>query len=82
MKCSMNAQFNTGGALQVDVYAFAMIAYELFEGRKPFGNLHPLEAAQRACINHTRPNWGKLNGSVPPLLSYAAFESKKRPKRT
>ena len=52
----------------MDVYAFAMIAYELFETRKPFGNLHPLEAAQRACVEHARPQWGKLNGCAPSAL--------------
>jgi len=43
----------------VDVYAFAMIAYELFEGRKPFGNINPIEAARRASMDRVRPDWGK-----------------------
>ena len=46
---------------QVDVYAFSMIAYELFEGAIPFGHLHPVEAARRAAMNHARPTWGKHN---------------------
>lgn len=45
--------------LQVDVYAFSMIAYELFEGAIPFEHLHPVEAARRAAMNHARPVWGK-----------------------
>lgn len=47
--------------LQVDVYAFSMIAYELFEGAIPFEHLHPVEAARRAAMNHARPTWGKIN---------------------
>ena len=46
---------------QVDVYAFAMIAYELFEGRKPFGQIHPIEAARRASMDSARPQWGGVN---------------------
>jgi len=46
---------------KVDVYAFAMIAYELFEGRKPFGLVHPIEAARRACMDNIRPKWGPTN---------------------
>ncbi len=41
------------------MYAFAMIAYELFEGRKPFGNINPIEAARRASMDRVRPDWGK-----------------------
>ncbi|CAL5224575.1 g7281 [Coccomyxa viridis] len=44
---------------KVDVYAFSMIAYELFEGAIPFEHLHPVEAARRAAMNHARPVWGK-----------------------
>ncbi|BDA49507.1 Integrin-linked protein kinase 1 [Coccomyxa sp. Obi] len=53
---------------KVDVYAFSMIAYELFEGAIPFGHLHPVEAARRAAMNHARPTWGKFNryGKVVP----------------
>lgn len=40
-----------------DVYAYAMICYELFSGRKPFGQIHPIEAARRACIDNARPQW-------------------------
>ena len=41
------------------MYAFAMIAYELFEGKKPFGNINPIEAARRASMDRVRPEWGK-----------------------
>jgi hypothetical protein len=51
---------------QVDVYAFSMIAYELFEGAIPFGHLHPVEAARRAAMNHARPTWGKYNRQASP----------------
>ena len=47
--------------VQVDVYAFSMIAYELFEGVVPFQQLHPVEAARRAAMNHARPTWGSTN---------------------
>ena len=48
--------------MQVDVYAFAMIAFELFEGKKPFGYMHPIEAARRASTDRLRPEFGTLNG--------------------
>ena len=53
-----------GRAAQVDVYAFSMIAYELFEGAVPFQHLHPVEAARRAAMNHARPTWGATNKCV------------------
>ena len=43
------------------MYAFSMIAYELFEGAVPFQHLHPVEAARRAAMNHARPTWGATN---------------------
>ena len=43
------------------MYAFAMIAYELFEAAIPFQHLHPVEAARRAAMNHARPAWGSTN---------------------
>ena len=45
----------------MDVYAFSMIAFELFEGWAPFLNLHPVDAARRAALHHARPQWGKVN---------------------
>ena len=47
--------------VQVDVYAFAMIAFELFEGRIPFGGEKPMAAAQRAAIDRQRPVFGTTN---------------------
>jgi hypothetical protein len=34
-----------------------MICYELFSGRKPFGQIHPIEAARRASLDNARPQW-------------------------
>ena len=48
-------------AVQVDVYAFAMIAFELFEGRIPFGGEKPIVAAQRAAMDRQRPIFGTTN---------------------
>lgn len=47
------------------MYAFSMIAYELFEGAVPFQHLHPVEAARRAAMNHARPTWGAANKCAP-----------------
>lgn len=57
--------------LQVDVYAFSMIAYELFEGAIPFEHLHPVEAARRAAMNHARPVWGKTSNRLAPAYAQA-----------
>lgn len=51
----------------VDVYAFSMIAFELFEGWAPFLNLHPVDAARRAALHHARPQWGKVNRCAIPM---------------
>ena len=56
---------------QVDVYAFGMIAYELFEAAIPFQHLHPVEAARRAAMNHARPAWGATNRCALPDLAAA-----------
>ena len=48
------------------MYAFSMIAYELFEGAIPFEHLHPVEAARRAAMNHARPVWGKISNRLAP----------------
>jgi len=55
----------------VDVYAFSMIAFELFEGWAPFLNLHPVDAARRAALHSARPQWGKVNrcGAQPYIFS-------------
>lgn len=57
--------------LKVDVYAFSMICYQLFEGQAPFWMFHPVQAAREAAINGKRPSWGERNrfgNKVPPKL--------------
>ena len=49
----------------VDVYAFSMIAFELFEGWPPFVGVHPVDAARRASLHNARPQWGKVNRCAP-----------------
>ncbi|KAI8473279.1 MAG: protein kinase [Monoraphidium minutum] len=48
---------------KVDVYSFAMIAYQLFEGVPPFAKSDPVEAARQASLEGVRPQWGESNGS-------------------
>ena len=48
-------------ALQVDVYSFAMICYQLFECIPPFWWQDPIEAARGAAMQHKRPTWGAVN---------------------
>lgn len=43
---------------KVDVYAFSMICYQLFEGVAPFFALYPVEAARVAATQQVRPEWG------------------------
>ena len=54
------------------MYAFAMIAYELFEGKKPFGNINPIEAARRASMDRVRPEWGKWGNQCVHCLCQPA----------
>lgn len=42
---------------KVDVYAFAMICYQLFEGLPPFWEYDPVTAARAAAIDRQRPSW-------------------------
>lgn len=46
---------------KVDVYAFAMICYHLFEGLPPFWEYDPVRAARAAAIDKQRPLWGHLS---------------------
>ncbi|MEW5299675.1 MAG: hypothetical protein WDW36_002666 [Sanguina aurantia] len=46
---------------KVDVYGFAMIMYQLFEGVPPFWTLDPVEAARGASMEGRRPHWGPMN---------------------
>lgn len=48
------------------VYSFAMICYELFEGRKPFSEMNASAAARAASMFDRRPPWGKMNRWLPP----------------
>eukprot|EP00798_Chlamydomonas_sp_ICE-L_P028052 gene28052-31154_t len=42
---------------KVDVYGFAMICYQLFEGSLPFSRFAPVDAAQAASLLGKRPEW-------------------------
>ena len=64
---------DAGWLLQVDVYAFAMIAFELFEGWIPFQRLHPVEAARMAAVDEHRPSFKPQNRYArPPHLVMTA----------
>lgn len=54
---------------KVDVYSFAMICFQLFEGVPPFWNMDPIEAARGAALKNLRPQWGPTNrhDQVVPL---------------
>jgi serine/threonine protein kinase len=55
---------------KVDVYAFSMCLYELFEGRAPFELLDGLTAAKAACFSHRRPTmrtWDKPKVMSTPV---------------
>ena len=47
--------------LQVDVYAWAMVCYELFEGKIPFQGEKPIAAARRAAMEQARPAFAAQN---------------------
>ncbi|GFR46936.1 hypothetical protein Agub_g8584 [Astrephomene gubernaculifera] len=56
---------------KVDVYSFAMICFQLFEGMPPYWNMDPIEAARAAALKGLRPQWGVTNRRdqvVPPRL--------------
>ena len=56
----------------VDVYAFAMIAYQCFTWRRPFESYSGVEAAQAAAINGVRPSLtGVRNKKVVKMLTQA-----------
>ncbi|CAD7702248.1 unnamed protein product [Ostreobium quekettii] len=46
---------------KVDVYAFAMICYQLFEGLPPFWEYDPVMAARAAAVEKQRPLWGYVS---------------------
>ena len=55
--CPLSCKLTT----QADVYSFAMICYELFEGVKPFAQMDAMSAARAASLFDRRPSWGKVN---------------------
>ena len=57
----------TVNALQVDVYSFAMILYQLFEHTPPFAGVDPVEAAKMAGLENKRPKLEKLAESKSPM---------------
>ena len=60
---------------QADVYSFAMICYELFEGRKPFDQMDAMSAARAASLFDRRPSFGRTNkcGMQPLGLKAPGF---------
>ncbi|CAG9464939.1 unnamed protein product [Pedinophyceae sp. YPF-701] len=46
---------------KVDIYAYAMIMYQLFEGAPPFHNMDPIDAAKAACLEGKRPMFSNPN---------------------
>ncbi len=80
---------------KVDVYGWAMIAYQLAEGLPPFWNMDPIQAARAAALEHKRPHWGPVSragelvsrtGSVPAPGEQSAggalFRVRRAPART
>ena len=53
--------------MQVDVYSFAMILFQLFEHMPPFAGVDPVEAAKAAALENARPRLDKLNSSHSPM---------------
>jgi len=51
----------------VDVYAAAMIYYQLFSFKQPFAGLNPVEACRTAALENLRPKLGE--GAMPKELS-------------
>jgi serine/threonine protein kinase len=45
---------------KVDVYSFAMICYQLFEGAVPFEGTDPVQAARNAAMHRQRPIFSAL----------------------
>lgn len=53
--------------LQVDVYSFSMILYQLFEHQPPFAGTDPVEAARQAALYEHRPPLSQLKGRLEPF---------------
>lgn len=45
---------------KVDVYSFAMICYQLFEGQSPFSGINAISAARQAAMQRSRPAFQPL----------------------
>mmetsp|Transcript_9932 Transcript_9932/g.17884 ORF Transcript_9932/g.17884 Transcript_9932/m.17884 type:complete len:474 (-) Transcript_9932:2297-3718(-) len=52
---------------KVDVYAFAMLCFELFEGRAPFDGWDPVECAKAVALQGERPIMIKLDKENDPV---------------
>lgn len=48
---------------KVDVYSFAMICYQLFEGHLPFEGSDAVSAAKHAAMHKQRPTFSPLNSN-------------------
>jgi len=55
------------GVVQVDVYSFAMILFQLFEHTPPFAGIDPVEAAKAAALENKRPKLENLASSQAPM---------------
>ena len=53
--------------MQVDVYSFSMIAYQLFELQPPFAGMDPVDAARKAALAEERPPLQRLNAGTPTM---------------
>jgi serine/threonine protein kinase len=51
----------------VDVYSFAMICFQLFEGAAPFEGVDAFLAAQQAALHNLRPQFSPLPPNTPNL---------------
>eukprot|EP01025_Chloroclados_australasicus_P063609 TRINITY_DN8425_c0_g1_i2.p1 TRINITY_DN8425_c0_g1~~TRINITY_DN8425_c0_g1_i2.p1 ORF type:complete len:231 (+),score=23.47 TRINITY_DN8425_c0_g1_i2:2-694(+) len=50
---------------KVDVYSFAMICFQLFEGKLPFEGTDPISAAKQAAMYKSRPSMPALAENAP-----------------
>ena len=65
---------------KVDVYSFAMICYQLFEGRVPFEGMDAVQAAKNAAMHRSRPPCatlpeGPLEASVRKVRALARLSA-------
>jgi serine/threonine protein kinase len=49
---------------KVDVYSFAMICFQLFEGEVPFEGTDPVQAARHAAMHRQRPIFSMLTNKT------------------